>query len=88
MFGRERKPDASSEGCEHHGLRKTSHVKPVLPTVPLQRCRDEFGIHVDILKASVLLVIAAEHNLVFSSDIHPNAVIRERIGSMEVEDEE
>ena len=78
----------SSEACEYHGLRKTSHLEPILPTVPLERRREESGIHVHILKTSILLVIAAEHNLVFSSDFHPNAVIRERIGRVEVEDEE
>ena len=76
------------ERSENDDGRQTAHLKPVLPTVPLKRRCDEFGIHVYVLEPSILLVIGAEHNLVFSIHINANAVIREGLGRVEIEDKE
>jgi len=67
---------------------KSTHLEPVLPTVPLKRRRDECGIHVHILEPSVLFVIGAEHNLVLPSHVNAHAVICERFDGVEVEDKE
>jgi hypothetical protein len=65
-----------------------THLKPVLPSVPFHRGREVFDGFVDPVVSSEVLVIGREYDLVLASPVSSYSIIGERIGRVEVEDEE
>lgn len=73
---------------EKRTTNRVTHLQPVLPTIPLHRGSEVLDRPVDPLVPAELLVIRGEDDLVLSSPVGPDAVVGERVGRVEVEDEE
>lgn len=66
----------------------TAHLQPVLAAVPLHRGREVTDAGVNARVAAKLRVVRRKDDAVLACPVRPNAVIRVRVGGVEVEDEE
>lgn len=69
-----------------YGVTHITHLHPVLPVVPLQRCGEENTVSLDVIKAAKTFLVAGQHDTIFARLLNANAVVRERVGRVEVED--
>lgn len=65
-----------------------THLKPVLPAIPLHGSGEVLDGLVEPLVSAKLLVVRRENNRVLAGPVGADAVVRERLGGVEVEDEE
>lgn len=68
--------------------RGCTYLEEVLAVVPFKSSRDEGGVKVNPVPSTILLIVTGQHNLVVTRHLDANAVVRERVRMVEIEDEE
>lgn len=65
-----------------------TYLEEVLAVVPFKSSRDEGGVMVNTVPSTIVLIVAGQHNLVVTRHLDANAVVRERVRGVEIEDKE